>query len=288
MKKIQIYNIVVLVLVIIALALVLAIASMTSKTKRVSNKVSEPCEQTCEEEKSKPLVEDEDQNEDLRQQENDAIFYQDSSDDNSEILERSEPEKLNRTDSNEWIRGTWEYTFRIYTYGGTQQIKSRLVISDNNIMVYTDADLEYNGAYTIEDNALKYDRRGGSCISLRLDYDNERIEAERGGRYYTKVSTSSYSSSSSNTTFESVYDVWNYLGSHVFKGDGLTIRITQQCMTSNGNPLTGAVRITNYRDSQATLTANSPYLGGGAFTLIVDAARGTLRNRDYNEIFYAQ
>lgn len=200
---------------------------------------------------------------------------------------RQEEEERNRV---EWIYGTWEYSMVVDMgryLGGRKQMNSKLIISEDNITVYTNGKLDYNGGYTIEDGAIKYDRHNDYCMSLPLDYTNKRIEADRNGKYFTKVSSSysngypstSYSTSantSSYTTFRTEADVWAYLSDHTFSGNGTSFRITPRYMSINGNPATGAVRVSNIRGSSATLSASSPYLGGQSFIMYLNASNGSI------------
>lgn len=77
----------------------------------------------------------------------------------------------------------------------------KLVISEDNLRVYNNGSLEYNGTYEIEDDRIVYDRHNGSAIVLPFDKDSRKISLGQG-KYYSKTSssTSSYSSNSSNSS----------------------------------------------------------------------------------------
>lgn len=208
---------------------------------------------------------------------------------------RQEEEERNRV---KWIYGTWEYSMVVDMgryLGGRKQMNSKLIISEDNITVYTNGKLDYSGGYTIEDGAIKYDRHNDYCMSLPLDYTNKRIEADRNGKYFTKVSSSasggytSNAASSNNsqyTTFRTEADVWAYLSSTIFYGRGTRFRLTPRYMEVDGSPATGGVRVINFSGSRATLQASSPYIGGSIVTLYVNAANGSISSG--GEVFYSK
>lgn len=208
---------------------------------------------------------------------------------------RQEEEERNRV---KWIYGTWEYSMVVDMgryLGGRKQMNSKLIISEDNITVYTNGKLDYSGGYTIEDGAIKYDRHNDYCMSLPLDYTNKRIEADRNGKYFTKVSSSasggytSNAASSNNsqyTTFRTEADVWAYLSSTIFYGRGTRFRLTPRYMEVDGSPATGGVRVINFSGSRATLQASSPYIGGSIVTLYVNAANGSISSG--GEVYYSK
>lgn len=210
---------------------------------------------------------------------------------------RKEEEERNRV---EWIYGTWEYSLVVDMgryLGGRKQMNSKVIISEDNITVYTNGELDYNGGYTIENGAIIYDRHNGYCSSLPLDFTNKRIEADRNGKYFTKVSSSysnGYPSTSSSastntssyTTFRTEADVWAYLSSTVFYGRGTHFRITQRYLEVNGSPQTGGVRVVNFNGSRATLQTSDPYSGGQILTLYINAANGSVSSG--GEVYYAK
>lgn len=214
--------------------------------------------------------------------------------------ERMRQEEEERQRQREWLYGTWEYngTIDMGRYlGGVKRVTSRLIITEDNLKCYDNGRLEYNGYYEIEDGQIVYDRHNGSCIALPLDTYSHRIQFDRNGKYYNKVSSStsggyssnSYPSSSNNssyTNFRTETDVWAYLSSHSFSADGVTIRVSQRYLEINGTPATGAVRVSNIRGSSATLTASSPYQGGQTLTMYLNASNGTINNA--GTTFYAR
>lgn len=210
---------------------------------------------------------------------------------------RQEEEERNRI---EWIYGTWEYNMVVDMgryLGGRKQMNGRIIISEDNLTSYTNGKLDYSGGYTIENGAIIYDRHNGYCSSLPLDFTNKRIEADRNGKYFTKVSSSysngypstSYSTSastSSYTTFRTEADVWAYLSSTVYYGRGTHFRITQRYLEVNGSPQTGGVRVVNFNGSRATLQTSDPYSGGQILTLYINAANGSVSSG--GEVYYAK
>ena len=57
---------------------------------------------------------------------------------------------------------------------------------------------------------------------------------------------------------------------------GNNIKITFQGLYSNENLITNAPRVLNFSGSSATISVISPFNGGGAMFIRVDASRGTI------------
>ncbi|WP_305257429.1 WG repeat-containing protein [uncultured Duncaniella sp.] len=223
---------------------------------------------------------------------------------NEQLRREAEEERIRQEEEErkrvEWIYGTWEYSMVVDMgryLGGRKQMNSKMIISEDNLTSYTNGKLDYNGGYTIENGAIIYDRHNGYCSSLPLDFTNKRIEADRNGKYFTKVSSSysngypstSYSTSanaSSYTTFRTEADVWAYLSSTVYYGRGTHFRITQRYLEVNGSPQTGGVRVVNFNGSRATLQTSDPYSGGQILTLYINAANGSVSSG--GEVYYAK
>lgn len=207
--------------------------------------------------------------------------------------ERQKQEEEERQKQKEWLYGTWEYsgTMDFGSYlGGVKRVSSKLIISEGNLRVYDNGELVYNGYYEIRDNEIVYDSRNGSSFVIKFDSSSHRIEFDRG-KYYSKVSTSSYNSSSStysssSTTFRTEADVWAYLSSIVYYGRGTRFRITPRYLEVNGSPQTGGVRIVNFNGSRATLQTSDPYSGGQILTLYINAANGSVSSG--GEVYYAK
>lgn len=204
-----------------------------------------------------------------------------------------------RRQQREWLYGIWEYngTIDMGVYlGGVKRVTSKLFITEDNITVYDNGSLEYNGSYEIEDDKIVYDKHNGSAIVLPFDRDTHKISLGQG-KYYTKTSNStssysyssnnnSYSSSYSTTTFRTEADVWAYLSSTAYYGRGTRFRITQRYLEVNGSPQTGGVRVVNFNGSRATLQTSDPYSGGQILTLYVNAANGSISSG--GEVYYAK
>ncbi|MCM1222110.1 MAG: WG repeat-containing protein [Lachnospiraceae bacterium] len=213
--------------------------------------------------------------------------------------ERRRQEEEERRQKREWLYGTWEYNGTIdlgYYLGGVRRVSSKLIISEDNLKVYIDGRLDYNGTYEIRDgeNEIIYNRHSGSYNSITFYPYNREIEFDRG-KYYTKTSSSTSSSSyysspqtfsydnsstrqSSNTTLRTEADVWAYLEGRRFYGRGSRWEITQPCIYVNGKPATGGVRVSNIRGNSATLSASSPYLGGQTIIFYLNSSDGTIMN----------
>ena len=87
----------------------------------------------------------------------------------------------------DWIQGTWVYSS---SYG-----TSKVVISDDNIAVYMDGNLVYNGSYVIEDGHLVYNRHNGMSDYIILDRNSQRLMADET-TYFNRASSSNNSFSS--------------------------------------------------------------------------------------------
>lgn len=103
-------------------------------------------------------------------------------------IQEEEEERLAAMKPN-WIQGTWVYSS---SYG-----TSKVVISGNNIVVYMDGSLVYNGSYEIRDGNLYYNRHNGMSDYIVLDKNSQRLKADES-TYFNKVSSSSSTSSSNN------------------------------------------------------------------------------------------
>lgn len=222
---------------------------------------------------------------------------------NEQLRREAEEERIRQEEEErkrvEWIYGTWEYSRTVNRgayLGGVKSESSKLIISEDNLTVYFNGNLSYNGSYVIENENIVYDRSNGSALVIRLDFSSHRIEFDRN-RYYNKVSSSysngyastSYSTSantSSYTTFRTEADVWAYLSSTVFYGRGTHFRITQRYLEVNGSPQTGGVRVVNFNGSRATLQTSDPYSGGQILTLYINAANGSVSSG--GEVYYAK
>ena len=91
----------------------------------------------------------------------------------------------------DWIYGTWSCSGTIDygpMLGGKQRFTAKLIITKNNLKVYYNGELDYNGSYVIEKGEIKYNQTKNYCDVLPLDYSNKRIEFGQG-RYYSKISS---------------------------------------------------------------------------------------------------
>lgn len=184
----------------------------------------------------------------------------------------------------EWIYGTWECkgTMDYGPYlGGIKRFTAKVIISENNIRVYYDGELAYNGNYDIEDGTIKFNRKSGYSDVIPIDIDNKRLEFGNG-MYYNKVSTNnsnsqpSYGHNTQPTSFRTQGEVISYTSNHSFYNGGDRLRIDFDAIYLNGTALTGAPRVTNINGTTATVVANSPYSGGGALHFYVNASVGTI------------
>jgi hypothetical protein len=188
----------------------------------------------------------------------------------------------------EWIYGNWEYSGYDEWVGRYTMYVS---ISEDNLRWGYNGKESYNGPYEIDfdDEKIYFNRHNGFSTYFKFNSDTERI-SDGEGHYFKKVnrpvgtsssngySNNSYSSSSqSNVIFRTDSDVIAYTSSHTFKNSmGNRISISFQGMYVNGNLLTNAPRVLRFSGSSATISVSSPYTGGGAMIISVDASRGTI------------
>jgi len=182
-----------------------------------------------------------------------------------EERQRQESERQIRYESQDsdlssWLNGTWETTHG----GGAATFGYRLVISGNHMKFYKNGVLDDSGTFTISGNTIN--APGGR--TMRIDKSNNCID------YY--ITSFRKVGGSFSGQFRTVADVWAYLSSHTFTGNGTTFRISERYIIINGTPATGGVRVSNIRATSATLSASSPYLGGHQIILYLNAANGTI------------
>lgn len=198
--------------------------------------------------------------------------------------ERWKIEEMN--DIKEWLVGTWECSGYDEWLG---RYSSYVCITENSLRLgYNGQDI-YNGQYEIdlESHSIIFDRHDGYYTHIGFNPQTKRLEDEDG--VFRKVSNCgnvSYNSSSyearngnnySTINFRTDTDVISYTSSHTFKNNvGNRIKINFQGMYVNGSLLTNAPRVLNFSGSSATISVSSPYTGGGALIIKVDASRGTI------------
>lgn len=188
----------------------------------------------------------------------------------------------------DWLYGTWEYSGYDEWVGRYTMYVS---ISENELRWGYNGQESYKGPYEIDMNSLKiyYDRHNGFSTYINFNPEAERI-SDGEGHYFKKVNrsvgasySSSYSGSSfsssnqSNVQFRTDSDVISYTSSHSFRNNaGNSIKINFQGMYINGSLVTNAPRVLSFSGSTATISVSSPYTGGGAMIIRVDASNGTI------------
>ena len=186
----------------------------------------------------------------------------------------------------DWLYGTWESSGWDEWLG---RYTSYVCITENSLRFgYNGQDI-YNGPYEIdmESHKIIFDRHDGYYTHIGFNPQTKRLEDEAG--VFRKVSNSgngSYNSSSygsrnsnysSTVSFRTDTDVISYTSSHTFKNNaGNRIKINFQGLYINGSLVTNAPRVLNFSGSSATISVSSPYIGGGAMIIRVDASRGTI------------
>ena len=189
----------------------------------------------------------------------------------------------------DWLYGNWEYSGYDEWIG---RYTSYVRITENNLRWGYNGQESYNGPYEInmEESKIYFDRHNGFSTYIKFDPQAERLVND-DGRYFTKVSSLNDNSNSNNyrqnsynsgyqnnmVQFRNDYDVINYTSSHTFRNNvGNSIKINFQGMYVNGSLLTNAPRVLNFNGSTATISVSSPYTGGGAMIIRVDASSGTI------------
>ena len=203
---------------------------------------------------------------------------------NQEIKSRQELKEVK-----EWLYGSWEC-------GGYDEWVGRYTIyvriTENNLRWGYNGQESYNGPYEInmEESKIYFNRHNGFSTYIKFNPQAERLVND-DGRYFTKVrglngnsSPNNYGQGSYNSgyqnnivQFRNDYDVINYTSSHTFRNNvGNSVKINLQGMYVNGSLVTNAPRVLNFNGSSATISVSSPYMGGGAMIIRVDASRGTI------------
>ena len=204
-----------------------------------------------------------------------------------EEAKRKEEEKRKKEkeikDVKSWLIGTWEWTG--YIWG--QKVWTQLDISDDYIVSYTKNGIADQGSYRIDINSNKIFY--GKYSYAKIDTQRKKIYADEGEPYRKVSNSPSFSANNGGnsqrsnngyygtTTFRTAADVINHTSSHTFRNNvGNSIKIDFHGMYVNGRLLTNAPRVLNFSSNTATISVSSPYTGGGAMIIRVDASRGTI------------
>ncbi|MBO7615733.1 MAG: hypothetical protein J6T22_00870 [Bacteroidales bacterium] len=207
---------------------------------------------------------------------------------NNEYYEKTNKKRIS-WNTWEWLYGNWEYSGYDQWLG---RYTSYVSITENNLRFGSNGQDLYNGPYEIDKEAhrIVFDRHDG--YSTHIDYDPRTKRLSDGeGHYFTKMNRSvgnGYSSgyggnsnnssgNRSNVQFRTDSDVISYTSSHSFRNNaGNSIKINFQGMYINGSLVTNAPRVLSFSGSTATISVSSPYTGGGAMIIRVDASNGTI------------
>ena len=141
--------------------------------------------------------------------------------------------------------------------------------------------------------------RKRDSVEIEKEREAERLEREREEQRKNErmkndlYSTRSTRSSSQNysdrdyTVFHSAWDVITYIISNKFisPDDGSEVVIREEALYVNGQPISGAPEVISFYGSTAIIRVYSPYSGGSALTIRVDASRGTLTDGS-GDVYY--
>lgn len=222
-------------------------------------------------------------------------------DKNQELKNRQEEKEVKN-----WIQGTWTWSGRMRVYDNYyMNTECTLLIDDDYIVSLTNGEVLDQGAITnidLDKQIIHY----GSYSYLEFNNNCQKIYlgSHKEKKYFRKVSniaslpsnrsqgsSSQYRSGSNNSSsyglrssnnystvsFRTDTDVIAYTSSHTFRNNmGNNIEITFQGLYLNGNLITNAPRVLNFSGSGATISVSSPFNGGGAMFIRVDASRGTI------------
>lgn len=195
--------------------------------------------------------------------------------------EEEEAERLRKmAQDREWIYGTWTAHVVINDpYLGRLESNDKLIISQSNIQVYRNGNLEYSGAYDIENGAIRYDRRNGSALVIPIDAANKRLEFG-DGNYYSKSGATSSSQSSTNQNsssrpFRTQADVMSYLSSHTFAKDGNVLKFKQDGIYLNGRAVTLAPTVNSFSENTAIVIGKN---GAETYIFSIDVKNGKVYN----------
>lgn len=196
-------------------------------------------------------------------------------------IKRKKEEETKRVKS--WLIGTWEWNGIIWG----QRVWAKLDISDDYIVASSIYGVDDQGSYSIDmDNqTIHY----GKYSYAKIDTRRKTIYADEGEPFRKVSNSPSFSANNGGisqrsnngyygtTTFRTATDVINYTSSHTFRNNvGNSIKIDFYGMYVNGRLLTNAPRVLHFSGSTATISVSSPYTGGGAMIIRVDATRGTI------------
>lgn len=130
-----------------------------------------------------------------------------------------------------------------------------------------------------------------SCIGKNT---NEGKSQERTYSEQTETTGDSYAQQDtyrSAVTFRHESDVHQYLQENEFVGEEKGVKITiyerhDMSLNANGSVITNPIRVTEFNETQAVISASSPYSGNMDF--IVDADAGYLYYIQAKQFFYRQ
>lgn len=194
---------------------------------------------------------------------------------------RRKEEEIRKVKS--WLIGTWEWNGIIWG----QRVWAKLNISDDYIIASSIYGVDDQGSYSIDmDNqTIHY----GKYSYAKIDTRRKIIYADEGEPFRKVSNSPSFSANNGGnslrsnngyygtTTFRTAADVINYTSSHTFRNNvGNSIKIDFHGMYVNGRLLTNAPRVLNFSGSTATISVSSPYTGGGAMIIRVDASNGAI------------
>lgn len=130
-----------------------------------------------------------------------------------------------------------------------------------------------------------------SCIGTNTNSgkSQERTSSQQMGT--TRDSYAQQDTYHSAVSFRHESDVHQYLQENKFVGEEKGVKITiyerhDMSLSANGSVITNTIRVTEFNDTQAMISASSPYSGNMDF--LVDANAGYLYYIQSNQFFYKQ
>lgn len=194
----------------------------------------------------------------------------------------------NAKNIDEVLKGYWVFEGRV----DGMNMHSEIEINSEQMVWVVNNNLQYRGTWMYDANlgCIFFNYGSGGYKDL-FEFDMNLGIKMADGKYHKKQSnnyrsnsnqSSQYiqrSSSYSDWTFRTDMDVYNYLASNKFVGEGYTLTFSDggMVMCTNGNPVTNPMRVERFNEYRAVLSYTSPYIPG-SHTIVIDNKNGTIND----------
>lgn len=205
-----------------------------------------------------------------------------------EEFKKSLNQSNNPVDMDKILEGYWVFDGRV----DGRSIYSEIEINSDQMVWVVNNNLQYRGTWMYDANIgcifFNYGSGGYRDLfefdkNLGIKIDDGKYHKKQSNNYRSNSNRSSRynqrSSSYSDWTFRTDMDVYNYLASNKFVGEGYTLTFSDggMVMCTNGNPVTNAMRVERFNEYRAVLSYTSPYIPG-SHTIVVDNKDGTIND----------